>query len=168
MTATAMQKVEQKREEKALRRPWDPFDMFEGMPDALAHFWGEPWPFMLRRPFRRPTGTAAAWHPHVDMYEKDDSIVVKADLPGLKKEDIQLSIEEGDLILQGQSKTESEVKEEDFYYSERTAGSFYRRLALPSEVKPDKIEANFKEGVLEIRIPKPAEKKPQPLKIAVH
>lgn len=168
MAATAVEKFEPKKEEKGLRRRWDPFDMFEDMRDELAHFWGEPWPAMFRRPTRHVMKTASTWYPHVDMYEKNDSLMVKADLPGMKKEDIQVSMDEGDLILQGQSKTESEVKEEDYFYAERTAGSFYRRLALPADVKTEKIEANFKDGVLEIRIPKAAEKKPEPQKIAVH
>jgi HSP20 family protein len=168
MGATALEKIEVKKGEKALRPRWDPMDIFEDMRGDLARFWTEPWPFMFHRAFRRPTKGVARWYPHVDMFEKGDDIVVKADLPGLKREDIQLSFEEGDLVIQGQTKTESEVKEEDYYYSERTAGSFYRRLALPADVKVEKIEANFKEGVLEIRIPKPAQKKPQAQSIAVH
>jgi HSP20 family protein len=167
MATTALEKLEEK-EGKALRRRWDPFDLLDDVRDEFTRFWGEPWPVLHRRPLRSLVKAGIVWHPRVDMYEKDDSLIVKADLPGLKKEDIQLSIEEGDLVLEGQRKTESEVKEENYYYSERSVGNFYRRMALPGEVTADKIEANFKDGVLEIKIPKPAEKKPQMKKIAVH
>jgi HSP20 family protein len=98
----------EKPEEKAPRRRSDPFDFFEDMRDELAQFWGEPWPFVLRRPTRSLTKAATAWHPRVDMYEKNGSLIIKVDLPGLKKEDIELSIDEGDIIIQGQSKAESE------------------------------------------------------------
>lgn len=169
-TTTTLEKPEEKvekAEERALRRRWDPFDIFEEMREELARFWGEPWPLVSRRPFRRLLKGPTAWCPRVDMYEKNDNVIIKADLPGLKREDIQVSVDEGDLILQGESKRESEVKEENYYCWERGAGSFYRRLALPFEIKPEKIEANFKEGVLEVRVPKPSEKKPQAQKIAV-
>jgi HSP20 family protein len=102
------------------------------------------------------------------MYEKDDKLVVKVDLPGMKKEDIQVSMDDGDLVVRGESKTESEVKDEDYYRLERVAGQFYRRLTLPFEARAEKIEANFKDGVLEVRIPRPpAEKKPEPQKVPI-
>src|SRR5262245_18953937 len=143
-----------------------PFDFFEYMRDELARVWGEPFPFISRWPIQRLTKAVTASHPRVDMYEKNGGLIIKADLPGVKKEDIELSIDEGDLIIQGKSKAESEAKEEDYYRWERVAGSFYRRVALPVEIKQEEIEANFKDGVLEIRIPRAAERKPEPKKIA--
>jgi HSP20 family protein len=102
------------------------------------------------------------------MYEKNDLLVVKVDLPGIKKEDIQITVDGGDLVVRGESKMESEVKEEDYYRLERGAGQFYRRFTLPFEAKAEKIEANFRDGVLEVRIPRPGTaKKPEPQKVSV-
>ena len=82
--------------------------------------------------------------------------------------DIQVTLDEGDLVIRGETKAESEAKKEDYYRLERSSGQFYRRLALPFEAKPEKIEANFKDGVLEVRIPQPlAAKKPEAQKVPV-
>ena len=101
------------------------------------------------------------------MFEKEGTLVVRADLPGMKKEDVRVSLDEGDLVIEGESKKETEVKEDDYYRLERSSGSFYRRVALPFEPDPARIDAGFKDGVLEIRIPKPKEIKPEPQKVTV-
>ena len=105
------------------------------------------------------------WMPSVDVYEKDGNVVVKAELPGMKKEDIDITLDQGDLVIRGERKAESEVKEQDYYRLERCYGSFYRRIPLPFEVKPDQITASYTDGVLEVRIPKPPQEQPQPQKI---
>jgi HSP20 family protein len=162
MATTALEK----KEERLQRR--EPLDMFDEMQEAFRRFWTEPWSFFARRPLGRTLNVPTNWFPRVDMYEKKDHLFVKVDLPGMKKEDIQVSVDKGDLVIRGESKAESEVKEEDYYRMERTAGQFYRRLPLPFEAKTDKIEANFKDGVLEVRIPSPpTEKKPEPQKIPI-
>lgn len=74
----------------------------------------------------------------------------------MKKEDIHVTLDEGDLVISGESKTRSEVKKEDCYRLERSTGQFYRRLALPFEASANRIEADFKDGVLEVKIPRPA------------
>jgi HSP20 family protein len=159
MATTALEK-----EERLQRR--EPLDVFDEMQDEFRRFWTEPWSFLARRPLGRLMKVPAT--PRVDIYEKKDQLFVKVDLPGMKKEDIQVSVDKGDLVVRAESKAESEVKEEDYYRLERTAGQFYRRLTLPFEAKPDKIEANFKEGVLEVRIPRPpAEKEPEPQKVPI-
>jgi HSP20 family protein len=87
----------------------------------------------------------------------------------MKKEDVEVAIEEGDLILRGERKEETEVEEENVYRWERSYGSFFRRLPLTFEVKPEAVNANFKDGVLEVTLPLPKEeKKPKAQKIAVH
>jgi HSP20 family protein len=103
----------------------------------------------------------------MDVYEKDNAIVVKAELPGMKKEDVQVEIEGEDLIIRGESKAESEVKDEDYYRSERSFGSFYRRMPLPAGVTAEQIHASLTDGVLEVRVPKPAEAKAEAKKIPV-
>jgi len=103
----------------------------------------------------------------MDVYEKDNNIVVKAELPGLKKEDVEVELDNGSLVIRGESKTESEVKEDAYYRMERTSGSFYRRIPLPVEVEPQQVEATMTDGVLEVRIARPAESKPEARKIPV-
>jgi HSP20 family protein len=103
----------------------------------------------------------------VDVYEKDGNLIVKAEVPGMKKEDIKVEMDDGDLVLSGERKSESEVREEDYYRVERAYGSFYRRLQIPFDVKTEQIKATYKDGVLEIAIPKPAQATPPPKRIAV-
>ena len=109
---------------------------------------------------------AETWHPSVDVFESEDALVINAELPGLSKDDIDVNIDEGKLTLSGERKSDSEVKEDKFYRRERTYGKFVRTFALPADIDPDKISAEFKDGVLKIEIPKPEEKKPR--QITVH
>ena len=105
--------------------------------------------------------------PAVDMYDKKDEIVVKAEIPGVPKENVKISLSDNTLTIKGEMKKEEEVKEEDYYYAERSYGSFARALSLPAKVKADKIKANFKDGILEIHLPKSEEAKPKEIKIDV-
>ncbi len=139
------------------------------MRDEFKRFSIDPWSFSSSPPVRRGLKAQLDWFPRLDMYEKNGNLLIEVELPGMKKEDIQVLVDNGDLVVQGDRKTESEVKEEDCYRLERSAGRFYRRIALPFEPKVEKIDVNFKEGVLEIRIPKPPEvKEPEPKKIPIH
>lgn len=105
------------------------------------------------------------WHPVVDMFEKDDNYVVKAELPGLKKEDISIDIENRVLTLKGERKHENEVKEDHYFRRERSYGKFQRAFRLPTDVNPEDVKAKFSDGVLEIEVPKPEEKKPKQITI---
>ena len=148
---------------------WEPSEFFENFEREMGRFW-QGWPFgplALGRPVGRATQAPAKFAPRIDVYEKDGKLMVKAELPGAKREDIQVTLEAGDLIITGETKAESEVKEEHYYRMERSSGSFYRRLPLPFEVKAEQIQASFKDGVLEVTIPKPAEVKPEAQKIKV-
>jgi HSP20 family protein len=97
------------------------------------------------------------WTPFLDISETQDEIVVKAEIPGVEKEDIKLSITDNVLALKGEKKMSREVEEENYHRIERVYGSFYRSVELPSRVKAEGIEANFENGVLEVRIPKAKE-----------
>jgi len=137
---------------------WDPRDMFNELEAEMARFWQQPWlpvPQMLAQFPRRRGRTASSWRPSVDIYEQDGHLVVKAELPGMKKEDISVTLDQGDLVISGERQAESEVKEEHVYRLERSYGGFYRRLPLPKDVQPEHIEASFKDGVLEVRLPGP-------------
>ncbi|MCP4668923.1 MAG: Hsp20/alpha crystallin family protein [Deltaproteobacteria bacterium] len=108
----------------------------------------------------------ANWNPVVDIYDKDEAVVIKAELPGMDKKDIAIDIKDGVLTLKGERTHDKEVKEEDYFRKERAFGQFQRAFKLPAEVDPEKVKADFKDGVLKIDIPKPEEKKPK--KITVH
>jgi HSP20 family protein len=150
----------------------DPFEMFETFQDEMARLWGQTWPFgswPLARKSAQTTDGAALWTPRIDVFEKNGDFVVKAELPGAKKEDIEVTLDQGDLVIRGQKKAETEVKEEHYYRMEQSYGSFYRRLALPFETTAEQIQATYAEGILEIRIPKPADETqaaPQQIPIA--
>lgn len=162
--------VPAKSENGKLRRH-DPFEMFESFQDEMARFWSQAWPFgswpLMRRPVATTEG-AALWTPRVDMFEKNGDLVVKAELPGAKKEDIDVTLDQGALVIRGQKQAESEVKEESYYRMEQSYGSFYRRLALPFETTAEQIKATYAEGVLEIHVPKPTtEPQPAPKPITI-
>jgi len=106
------------------------------------------------------------WRPVVDIYEDEEAIVVKADLPGVDKKDIKVDLKDRVLTLEGERSHENEVKKENYYCKERAFGRFHRAFTLPEGVDSDKIKAEFKDGVLKVEIPKPEEKKPK--KIAVN
>jgi len=105
--------------------------------------------------------------PLVDIYEDNESIVVKAEIPGLKKEELEVSITDDSIILSGKKKDVKEVKKENFYRKEIREGSFFRTLPLPCAIDKEKVKASYKEGVLEINLPKAAEEKKKELKIDI-
>jgi len=107
-----------------------------------------------------------SWNPNVDIYDEDDKLVIKAELPGLDKKDVSVDVKDRILTLKGERKNEHEVKEERYFRREMSYGRFERSFVLPADVDPDKIKADFKDGLLTIEVPKPEERKPK--KIAVH
>lgn len=102
-----------------------------------------------------PTTQQALWVPEVELIERGDKIVVRADLPGLKKEDVTVEVDNGVLTITGERKQEEEEKREGFYRSERSYGRFYRAIALPEGVDGDQSDASFTDGVLEVSFNKP-------------
>jgi HSP20 family protein len=105
--------------------------------------------------------------PNIEMFDRKNEIVLKAEVPGVNKEDIDISITKDSLTLKGEMKKESEVKDEDYYTCERTYGSFSRTIALPVEVQSEMATASFKDGLLEIVLLKKEEAKPKEIKIEV-
>jgi HSP20 family protein len=106
------------------------------------------------------------WNPVVDIYDNEDNIVIKAELPGIDKENINVDVKDGVLILKGERSSDNEVKKDKYYRRERMFGKFERAFNLPADVDPDKIKADYTDGVLKIDIPKPEERKPK--QITVH
>ena len=111
----------------------------------MDDFFEQPFGFGLFKTFKSPA---------VDIYEKDQKLIVKADLPGIKKEDIKLHVDRDILTISGETKKEKEVKAEDYYYSGRSIGKIQRSIRLPEGVKQEDIKASYKDGVLQIEIPK--------------
>lgn len=105
--------------------------------------------------------------PTVDIFEEGGDVVVKAELPGMKKEDIDVNITEDTITISGEKKKEEKVEKKNYYRLERSHGSFTRSFRMPTEVQTDKAKANFKEGVLEIRIPKTEEARKKEKKIPI-
>jgi HSP20 family protein len=105
------------------------------------------------------------WVPPMDLVESEKHFVLKADLPGLSEGDVAIEVEDGTLRISGERKAEREESERGWYRIERSFGSFSRSLSLPDGVDTDGIDASFRNGVLEVRIPKPAERKPRRIEI---
>ncbi len=106
-----------------------------------------------------------AWAPAVDMIDRKDEIVLRADLPGLEQKDIEVTVQDGMVTIRGERKEEKEEKAEDYYYCERSFGAFARTLPLPSGVDAERVTATFKNGVLEVHVPKAKEAKGRKVEI---
>jgi HSP20 family protein len=144
----------------------EPFDMFGLVQEEMDRIWRWPWitpPMPFGQLFPKPT----SWAPRMDVYEKDNALIVKAELPGVKKEDVQIELDNGALLITGEAKGETEVKRDKYYRMERTYGTYFRRLPLPFEATPEQIQATLEDGVLEIHVARPVEAKPEATKIAV-
>jgi HSP20 family protein len=106
------------------------------------------------------------WMPPVDIYEMDDALILKAELPGVSKDDVSIEMHQNTLILRGQRKHEADVKDEHYHRVERAYGTFQRSFELPTLVDQDKVQATFTDGVLELRLPKSEAAKPKRIAIA--
>ena len=105
------------------------------------------------------------WIPAMDLVETDDHLVLRGDLPGMTEDDVDIEIKDNVLTVSGERKSEHDERGEGFHRVERAFGSFSRSLTLPQGIEPDRIEAKFENGVLEVQIPKPAEAKPTRVQI---
>src|SRR3954469_13534466 len=110
-------------------------------------------------------GAARRWLPAMDLVETDDHFVLRADLPGLGEQDVNIEVEDRVLTVSGERKTEHEATKEGYHRVERAFGAFSRSLTLPDGVNAEAVEASFDRGVLEIRIPKPEQRKPRKISI---
>ena len=108
-----------------------------------------------------------SWAPPVDIYETDDAIVLKAELPGIDPKDVEVRVEDNTLYLKGERKYEKEVKEQNYHRIERSYGSFARSFSLPSSINAEKVKAEYKDGLLTLTMPKREEAKPKTIKIDV-
>jgi HSP20 family protein len=146
-------------------RPWDELREMERRMEEMTRY-----PLMaMRRPlvWWRVPSEEVGWTPGVEVYEKDDKFVVRAELPGMKKEELDISVLGDTLTIKGERKAKSEVKDEDYYRCELCYGKFSRSVALPAAVEAKKVEANYENGILEITLPKAEEAKPKKVEVKV-
>ena len=144
---------------------FDPFRELATMQDRINRIFGDAY----TRRFDDDLTQRGEWFPPVDIYENaNQEIVLKAELPGISREDIDLRVENNTLTLRGERKRDTEVKQEQYHRIERSYGSFSRSFSLPSRIDTEKVRADFKEGVLSIVLPVKAEAKPRQIEVAVN
>ena len=165
-----MAEEKQKVKETKSVTPWRPFMGFSGwerdMERMMDDFFGKRsrpwWPQRWSLP-----AVLEISAPAVDLYEDKDDIVLKAELPGMEKDNIEVNLTNSTLTIKGEKKNKEEVKEENYYKCERSYGSFVRTLDLPKDIHAEKVKASFKNGILEIRLPKTEEAKKKEMKVKV-
>lgn len=140
---------------------WDPFPELRRMREDFDRLFGVG-PSVSMVPMIAEGAT-----PPIDVFERDNTMVVRANLPGLKKEHIEVTATEDSIALSGEFKHEEEVKEGGFYRRERQIGKFFRTIPMPSAINPDQVKASFKDGVLEITAPKAEQAKTNEKKVPI-
>jgi HSP20 family protein len=146
---------------------WDPFRELEDMKDRLNRMFG-------RGALARPSTTgkdedlaAFDWAPSVDIVETPDEFQIKAELPDVKKEDVKVSLDDGVLRIEGERKQEKEEKDKKYHRIERSFGSFLRTFSLPDNIEQSAVKAEFKDGILNVRIHKSAQRKPKSIEVKI-
>lgn len=145
----------------------DPFALLRQMTSELDHAFDD-WSSFRWPSFRSFTTPGSfAWSPKIDVFARDNFLVTRVDLPGMKKEDVTVEMTDGYLTLSGERKRETEEKKDNFYRTEREYGSFYRSVPLPEGVKLEDVKATFTNGVLEVSVPLPAKPEAKTHKVTI-
>jgi HSP20 family protein len=137
---------------------WDPIQEFVAMSNRLNRTANHPYT-------PRTEAALGAWAPPVDIFERQDHLVIRAEVPGVEMKDMDVQIENGVLTLRGERKQDTEVKEDNAHRMERVYGSFTRSFTLPTTVDAAKVAATYKDGVLEITVPRAETAKPKSIEI---
>jgi len=140
--------------------PWAPVDRLASLRDEMDRIFDFAWP-------TRDSGLFSGWSPALDVHDEKDDFVVLVELPGMKKEDISLTIHDGALTVSGERKQEREQSEGHSFRSERYFGKFQRSVTLPAAVDASKVKATYKDGVLTVHLPKAEEAKPKQIAVNV-
>jgi HSP20 family protein len=150
--------------EIARRGDWlDPFALLTRFTPEFNEFFREAWPAV-----RRPAATEyAGWAPNVDVFERDNRLIARADLPGAKKDEVKVEVVEGWLTISGERKKETETEKDNFYRRECEYGTFYRAIPLPEGAKVEEVKAIFENGVLEVTVPLAVKAEVKPYTIAI-
>jgi len=141
---------------------WAPFRDLVSNQDRFNQLFNE----TFARAFGDQEPTSRAWVPAVDIYETAENLVLQAELPGINPDDVEIQMEDNTLYLKGMRKFEKEVKEENFHHVERSYGTFSRSFALPGSIEADKVNAEYKNGILTLTMPKREEAKAKKIKIS--
>ena len=139
---------------------WEPFRGISTLQDQVNRLFDNTF-------LGRSESSLASWAPAVDVHETDNELVVTADLPGMNEKDLDVHVENNMLTISGERKTESNVKDDNYLRVERSYGSFSRSFSLPNTVNPEAIAAEYKNGVLTVKLPKRAEAKSRQVKVNV-
>ena len=144
---------------------WDPLKEMEELQSRLSGLFG-------RAPLRRKNGeqefiTVAEWAPLVDITEDDTEYLIKAELPEVKKDDVKVAVDNGVLAISGERKLEKEEKDKKYHRVERSYGSFVRTFIVPDDADAEKVNAEFKDGVLKVHLPKSEKAKPKQIEVKV-
>jgi HSP20 family protein len=142
---------------------WEPFRDLLTTQDRFNRLFNQ----TFSQVFGEEDAKLGTWAPAVDIYETDQNLVMKADLPGVDPKDVEVRVENNTLYLRGQRKFENEVKEENYHRIERSYGAFTRTFSLPGTINADKVAAEYKDGMLTLTMPKREEAKPKTIKIQV-
>lgn len=142
---------------------WNPWLELNEMQNRLENRFVPP----VKNGHRDDTFALAGWIPVVDVAEDNKEYIIKAELPGIKKEDVKVTLENGVLSISGERKVEKEEKDKTFHHVERTYGTFLRRFNLPDTASVDKVNAEFKDGMLQIRLPKHEAARPKHVDVKV-
>ncbi|MBS0182909.1 MAG: Hsp20/alpha crystallin family protein [Nitrospira sp.] len=143
---------------------WDPFRELEEVSDRLNRMFARP---AAARTNGKETMIVADWAPSVDISETEGEYQIKAEIPDVKKEDVKVTVEDGVLTIQGERKHEKEEKGKKFHRIERSYGSFVRTFSLPDVIDEEKVKAEFKDGVLNLHLPKSEKAKPKAIEVKV-
>ena len=148
------------------RRPdvsvWPGFGRLSNLRDEIDRLFEVPLAELART-----SQLLSGWTPALDMHEDKDNIVVRAELPGMKKEDINISLHDGRLSISGERRSEEKTENAEVYRAERFVGRFQRTIALPAPIAVDKVKAQYKDGILTITLPKTEEAKPKQIDVQV-
>jgi HSP20 family protein len=135
---------------------WDPYTMLRQLRPDIDQMFDEPlWPAFQAPGLAAAAPEPMAWSPTIEVLEKDNRLITKVDLPGVKKEDVKVEVTDGQLTISGERKREGEEETENVYRCEREYGRFYRSVVLPERVKLEDVKATFADGVLEVSVPMP-------------
>ena len=143
---------------------WDPFDGLNRFQSRINELFDE----TFSRSRMPSPSTTSTWYPPVDILESRDSYLLRAELPGIKKEDVHVEVQEGALTLSGERKFDEPASGVEYHRVERVAGKFSRSFYLPQTIKQDGIKATFRDGILEVHVPKVEEAKPKQIAISVN
>jgi HSP20 family protein len=143
---------------------WDPFRDVAALQDRINRIFNES--FGRSRDVDDEV-SLYDWRPPVDIFETDDGIVLKVELPGIGKDDVSVEIKDNVLSLKGERLLDPQIKDEHYYRKERAFGKFHRSFSLQEPIKPDLIKATFKDGILTIEIPRPEEEKPKQVTVKI-